>query len=124
MMSDQLRKAAQMAYDALSRDPADPIFVGETRDELRAALAQPGRTPLTRRNEMTRDEMKAKMEQYLTTIGGYVKEGWYCSDRMREADALENFLHFLYREEMAKESRYATFLELKAEFETSQGEKA
>ena len=39
-MSDQLRKAAQMAYDALSRDPADPIFVGETIDALRAALAQ------------------------------------------------------------------------------------
>jgi hypothetical protein len=36
-----LRKAAEMAYNALSRDPADPIFVGETIDELRAALAQP-----------------------------------------------------------------------------------
>jgi hypothetical protein len=36
-----LRKAAEMAYNALSRDPADPIFVGETIDALRAALAQP-----------------------------------------------------------------------------------
>ena len=44
-MSDQLRKAAQMAYNALSRDPADPIFVGETIDKLRAALAQPEPEP-------------------------------------------------------------------------------
>ena len=73
---------------------------------------------------MTRDEIKAKMERYLETAGGYAQEWWYCSDRMREAEALEKFFYFLYREEMVKERRYATFLELKAEFEPNQGDKA
>ena len=71
---------------------------------------------------MTRDEMKAKMEQYLATVDDLIDEEWYCSNRARETSALANFFDFLYGEEMAKEQRYAVYLELKAEFEPNQGE--
>lgn len=50
-MSD-LRKAAQMALEALESGPdVDPIFAGETIDALRAALAQPEPT----RSQQIRD---------------------------------------------------------------------
>ena len=72
---------------------------------------------------MSREQMRAWMDQYLATVDNNVDHEWYCTDYGRESVALTNFFEFLYKDDIQKEKRYAQYLELKAEFETNKGEK-
>lgn len=81
---DELRKAAQQALEVLSRDPADPIFVGETMDALRAALAQPEQEPVAWLYEYTNPRREKAVGFYPTQVNDVICTPLYTAPPQRK----------------------------------------
>jgi hypothetical protein len=74
------------------------------------------------RENMTKDEMQAKIDEYLATVSDSENDEWYTTTRAIHQEGLDGFLKWLYADEIEKENRYAKYLSLKAEFELLQDE--
>lgn len=65
---------------------------------------------------INRKELTKAIEGFLDTLSRTEMDEWYACEQQLHELALTAFVDYLFKTEMEKESRYAKFIELYAEF--------